>query len=298
LKIIEKKATVVVPTDFPYFLNWIPGADNILIFTDYSKRKTIERKFAEADLIFILDLNTSNRMGEVAPFVLHSKAKKIHIDHHVYPEKFADVLISHPEISSTSEMIFRLICRMGDFAQIDIECAQCIYTGMMTDTGCFSYNSNSPEIYSIIYELLKIGVDKDAIYNNIYNTCSVDKMRLTGYALYNKMKIYPEYKTAIITLDADEIKQFNYRVGDTEGLVNMPLQIQDVVFSVFFRKESDKIKISFRSQGNFPANKVASDIFGGGGHFNAAGGECYESLESAVKKLEDALPNYAEEFMA
>ena len=290
LMTIDKEPVVIVPNPFPNFLNWMPGS-NLVLDYDNSKEKADEL-IAAAELIFTLDFNTASRMGKMAEAVLNSPADKILVDHHLNPDTFAKVRVSYPEISSTSELIFRLICRMGDFSMINLACAECIYTGMMTDTGGFTYNSTNQEIYIIIAELIKIGVDKDEIYRKVFNTYSVDRLRLMGFCLYHKMKVYPEYKAALITLTEKELSEFNYINGDSEGFVNIPLSIAGVDFSVFMREDSERVKISFRSQGTFPANKVASDLFNGGGHLNAAGGESNLPLAKAVKKFEDALPDY------
>ena len=290
LMTIDKEPIVIVPNPFPDFLSWMPGAECILDY-DHSKEKADEL-IASAELIFTLDFNTASRMGDMAESVLNAKADKILVDHHLHPDTYAKVKISYPEISSTSEIIFRLICRMGDFTMINLACAECIYTGMMTDTGSFTYNSNNHEIYTIIAELVKIGIDKDDIYKKVFNTYSVDRLRLMGYCLFHKMKVYPEYRTALITLTLKELSQFNYINGDSEGFVNIPLSIAGIDFSVFMREDTNKIKISFRSQGAFPSNKVAADLFNGGGHLNASGGESSTSLVEAVKKFEDALPDY------
>ena len=290
LMTIDKEPIVIVPNPFPDFLSWMPGAECILDY-DHSKEKADEL-IAAAELIFTLDFNTASRMGDMAEAVLNAKADKILVDHHLHPDTYAKVKISYPEISSTSEMIFRLICRMGDFTMINLACAECIYTGMMTDTGGFTYNSNNHEIYIIIAELIKIGIDKDDIYRKVFNTYSVDRIRLMGYCLFHKMKVYPEYRTALITLTLKELSQFNYVNGDSEGFVNIPLSIAGIDFSVFMREDTNKIKISFRSQGTFPSNKVASDLFNGGGHLNASGGESSTTLIEAVEKFENALPDY------
>ncbi len=290
LMTIEKEPVVIVPTAFPNFLSWMPGSENVLV---YEQKKSIcDEIIANAELIFTLDFNVPNRLAKMETAIMNAAAPKILVDHHLHPGDYAKVTISYPEISSTSELIFRLICRLGDFSKINLACAECIYTGMMTDTGAFTYNSNKPEIYIIINELIKIGVDKDAIYRLVFNNYSADRMRLMGYALYNKMKVYPEYKAALITLSLNELKEFNYQNGDAEGLVNLPLSIDGVLFSVFMREDSDKIKISLRSQGTFPANKVSADLFNGGGHLNAAGGESYTTLDEAIQKFEKALPDY------
>ena len=290
LMTIEKEPVVIVPTPFPAFLAWLPGADCVLDYENHKEKA--DQLFAEAELIFTLDFNQASRMAKMADAVINAPAPKILVDHHLYPGDFAKVTVSYPEISSTSELVFRLICRMGDFSKINLAAAECIYTGMMTDTGSFTYNSNNQEIYTIISELLKIGVKKDEIYRKVFNTYSADRIKLMGYCLYHKMKIYPEYRAALITLDAEEQKQFSFQNGDAEGFVNIPLSIAGVDFSVFMREDPEKIKISLRSQGSFPANKVAAELFNGGGHLNAAGGESYISLADSIQKFEDALPNY------
>ena len=292
LMTIEKTPQVIVPTPVPNFLAWMQSANKTLIYK--LKKKKADEHIQKADLIFLLDFNAASRMDKMADAVLASKARKVMIDHHLQPENIANIIISYPEISSTSELIFRLICRMGHFSDINLGCAECIYTGMMTDTGGFTYNSNHEEIYSIIYELIKLGVDKDDIYRRVYNTFSADRMRLMGYCLYKKMKIYPEYQAALITLTQKELHEFNYDNGDAEGFVNIPLSIQGINFTVFMREDPDKIKVSLRSQGSFPTNKFAAEIFGGGGHLNASGGESYTSLDEAVRKFEEALPLYTE----
>ena len=228
-------------------------------------------------------------MGDL---VAESKAKKLMIDHHLNPDTFPNVTLSYPESPSTAELVFRFICNSGDFRYITKPIAECIYTGMMTDTGNFSFNSNHVDTYSIIAELVRIGVDKDAIYNLVFNTYSADRMRLMGYCLYKKMRIYPEHHTALIALDRHELYKFNFTAGDAEGLVNLPLQIKDVYYSVFMREDKDKIKISFRSQGDRPVNEYAAEFFHGGGHKNAAGGENYETVEKAVELFETTFREY------
>lgn len=286
----DKEVVILVPTAFPGFLAWLPGSEFVVVYEN--EQEKANEILATTDLIFALDFNTPSRMAKMADAVMATNVPKILVDHHLHPDSFPSISISYPEISSTSELIFRLICRMGDFSKINLQCAQCIYTGMMTDTGGFTYNSNKQEIYIIIAELIKIGVDKDEIYRKVFNTYSADRIRLMGFCLYNKMKIYPQYRTALITLSADEMKEFNFLNGDAEGFVNIPLSIAGVDFSVFMREDTDKIKISLRSQGTFPANRVAADLFNGGGHLNASGGESYLSLNDTINKFEDALPNY------
>ena len=289
---MDKKPVVVLPNDLPDFLAWMPDADEIIIYEKEQKRANAV--FAQSELIFALDFNTLSRLGPMKNAMVKSPVCKILVDHHPDPDNFADIVISHPELSSTSELIFRLICRMEKFPKINLACAECIYTGMMTDTGNFSYNSNHQDIYSIVFNLVKVGLDTDAIYQKVYNTYSVNRLKLVGYCFYKKMKIYPKYQTALITLTKKELLLFKYKVGDVEGVVNTPLSIDGIKFSVFMREDADNIKISLRSQGTFPTNKVASDLFNGGGHLNASGGESTLSLEETIKKFENALPVYKE----
>ncbi|MDR3269091.1 MAG: DHH family phosphoesterase [Tannerella sp.] len=287
LSVLGYSANIVVPNDFPAFLKWMPDARNIIIYErhqDYA-----ERLIREADVIFCLDFNESKRIGKLAPFVEAADARKVMIDHHLEPAGFCHLILSHPDISSTSEIIFRLVCALKTADAINKEAAECIYTGMMTDTGAFTYNSNHPDIYLIIRELVRIGIDKDQIYRNVYQVYSESRLRLMGYTIYEKMKIYPEQKTALITLSLDEMNHFNYVPGDTEGFVNLPLSIEWIQFVAFIRESSDGIKISLRSTGAFPSNRFAAAYFHGGGHKNASGGEFSGKLEDAVRVFEEGL---------
>jgi len=286
-----KHVQVIYPDPFPEFLNFMPGSDKALFYS--LQPKACEAFLNKADVICCLDFNQLKRMGKLGEVVANSPAKRIMMDHHPEPDTFANVQISYPQLSSTSEIVFRYICRSGSFDEMTKEGAECVYTGMMTDTGAFTYNSNNAEMYFIISQLIQKGVDKDALYIKVFNNWSADRMRLMGFVLNNRMKLFPEYHTAILSLSLDDLKDFKFQYGDTEGFVNMPLSISGIHFSVFIREDVDKIKLSFRSQGAFPANKVASELFHGGGHLNAAGGEYYGKLEEAVRILEEALPSYA-----
>lgn len=294
----KDNVSVIVPNDYPMFLKWLPGSKDVIIYEKY--QEFAGQLISEADVIFCLDFNDPKRIEKLADPVLKSDARKVLIDHHLSPVDFCQVTMSYPNISSTSEMVFRFICRIGLFDLIGKEGAECIYTGMMTDTGSFTYNSNQPEIYTIISELIKKGIDKDLIYRRINQVYSEGRLRLMGYSLYEKMKVYPDKHAAMIVLSLDELDRFSYQTGDTEGFVNLPLSIEGVSFTVFIREDSDYIKISLRSVGNFPCNEFAAKYFNGGGHKNASGGEFYGSLADAVKTFEEGLvdfyPNKTEDF--
>ena len=292
LDALGKRVNVIMPNSFPAFFKWMSGANDIIIYNKY--KDFADKLIQEADVICCLDFNVLSRIDEMEEAVKNSPARKLLVDHHLNPGDFSRITISHPGMSSTSELVFRLICQLGCFEDITKEGAECIYTGMMTDTGGFTYNSNSREIYLIIGELLSKGIDKDEICRRVFNTHSEGRLRLMGYVLYEKMQVFPAYRSALITLTREEQSRFQYAKGDTEGFVNMPLSMKDVDFSVFLREDTEKdmIKVSLRSVGDFPCNKVAADFFNGGGHLNASGGEFYGPMEEAVELFNQALAKY------
>lgn len=290
LSSIGKDVSVVTPDLVPKSLLFLPGAKEAVAFTRYEEYAT--KLLAEADLVFCLDYNESRRVDRLEPALLASKAPKVMIDHHLHPGDFADVIISHPEASSTSMLVFRVLCRLELFDRIDRPAAECIYTGMMTDTGNFSYNSNEPDLYVVIAELLKKGIDKDKLYQRACNTFSESSLRLNGYALSEKMELISDHRCSLIALDAEELKRFSYEKGDTEGLVNKPLAMPEVVWSVYLREDPTQIKVSMRSKGQFPVNQVCKQVFGGGGHLNAAGAEFQGSLDECIARLKEAMPTY------
>ena len=292
----KENVSVIVPNEFPTFYHWMPGASEVLIYEYHSEQ--CETLLKEADVLFCLDFNEPKRIEKLAPAVVASPAHKILIDHHLAPSDFCEVMMSYTEVCSTSELVYRFIDRLGKAQLINHQCAECIYTGMMTDTGSFTYNSNRNDIYLIVSELIQKGIDKDLIYRRVNQVYSEARLRLEGYVLYEKMKIYPDKHTSLITLSNEELKRFDYHSGDTEGFVNLPLSIDDVVFSVFIREDEDYIKISLRSVGDFPCNLFAKAYFGGGGHKNASGGEFYGSLEDAVKTFEQGLKEFNPEMSA
>ncbi len=288
----ERETFVILPDAIPANMSILPSSSEIL---NYEKETAkCDAILAETDLIFCLDFNNLSRIGALRDAIANSTADKIMVDHHLDYEPFADVIISHPEIASTSELVFRLICRMGYFADMTLQTAECICAGMLTDTGGLAYNSNSPEIYTIFAELLRKGVDKDALYRHLFNTYKESRMRLMGYVLSQKLEILPEYKTAIFTLSEAELNKFHYEKGDTEGFVNLPLSIDGVVFSIFAREDKTGVKLSLRSVGKFPANLFASQLFGGGGHLNASGAESTLPLNEVVAQIKAALPAFYE----
>lgn len=288
LRNLGKEVRVITPDTPPRYLMFLPGADQVMPFSRFETYAN--RAMADADLIFCLDYNDPKRVDLVAPGLLASKARKVMIDHHLGPDSFPDLTISHPEVSSTSALVFMVADRLGFDDKIDTEAAVAIYTGMMTDTGNFSYNSNDPRLYEIIARLIEKGIDKDEIYKAVYFTNSVNRLRLNGFAMHERFKVFPQHRAALITLTRNELNSFQYQKGDTEDLVNRPLTCPDITYSVFLREESDYIKVSTRSKGEFPVNLLCSRYFNGGGHLNAAGGEFYGTLQEAIDTLAEAMP--------
>lgn len=281
LKAMGKHVHVVTPDTPPRPLMFLKDADRIVVASRWTdKARTLIKS---ADLIFCLDFNSLARLDRLADAMREAECPKVMIDHHLEPEDWATVIISRPDMSSTCVLLYHLLVRLGFESRLDKDGAECIYTGMMTDTGHFTYNSNDPDIYIVIARLMSKGIDKNEIYRRVFNTHSLSSIRISSYALYRKMQILPEHKAALITLTGDELKEFGYEKGDTEGLVNVPLSIPGVVYSVFMREdEPDYVKISTRSVGEFPVNKLCERYFSGGGHLNAAGGEYHGSLSHAV----------------
>jgi phosphoesterase RecJ-like protein len=250
--------------------------------------------FKIADLVFCLDFNTPSRVDEMSEVLVNSPAKKILIDHHLKPDVPAALIVSHPDASSTCELVFRIVYQMGAFPQLDKAFAAPVYCGMMTDTGGFTYNSSNPELYFIIGELLTKHIDKDRIYRNVFHNYSENRIRLMGYVLYEKLVYMPEYHAAYYSLTRNELKRFNYIKGDTEGLVNMPQQIKGLKLSISLREDTEKpvVWVSLRSVDDFPCNLMAEEFFNGGGHLNASGGKIEGTIEEAIEITKKAISAY------
>ena len=285
-----KKPIIVTPNDYPEFLHWMPGNDKVIVY----KRNcgTVHNALRDADVIFALDFNDPDRTEGLETYLKDAPGKKVLIDHHPDPVDFADLMFSYTNYSSTAELVYHIIESLSDDKIIDSVIAECLYTGIMTDTGSFNYNSSNPFKYYVVSKLIELGVDKDKIYWNIYDNYSADRMRLLGYCLHKKMEVFPEYHTAFISISREELKEFNFKPGDSEGFVNYPLSIKGIRFTAIFIEKEKLVKISFRSKGKFPANKFAEKHFNGGGHINASGGNSFQSLADTLEKFRNLLPNY------
>lgn len=291
LRKLNKDCMVVTANDYPAFLHWMKGNDEIAVHRSYPEKV---KKFAsEADLLVFLDFNEPKRLDAAADDILASPGYRILIDHHPYPHSFADLILSETAYGSTAEFLYNLILEMGMEEYIDTAVAECIYCGILTDTGAFSYACSYPEVWNTVALLMKYGINRDRINALVYDNYSEQRMRLMGYCLFEKMKVIPEYHTAYIALTQAELNRFNHQPGDTEGFVNLPFSIKGIRFSVLFLEKRKHIKISFRSRGGFAVNHFAMEHFRGGGHLNASGGEWDKPMEEAVKRFESLLKNYS-----
>ena len=284
----------VLPNQFPEFYDWMPGSRDVLVYE--RSAKPVQKILAEADLIFCLDYNAIDRFGAPAEILARSPGKRFMIDHHVEPklEDF-DYHISVVKTSSTGELIFDFIEMIGDKKLLDKSIADCLYTSIVTDTGSFSYAANNVRTYHVTAELISLGVDASQIHRLIYDTFSENRLRLLGHAISNKMIVWDDLRTALIWLTKEDLKKYNYQVGDTEGLVNYPLMMEKVNLSVLLTEKDNMIRLSFRSKGNFSVNELARKHFKGGGHVNAAGGKTFTTMEKTIDDIKEALSQYRRE---
>jgi phosphoesterase RecJ-like protein len=293
LKKLGHVVVSIVPNNFPGFLSWLPGSDEILIYNLAAKEA--QKAILEADLIFSLDYNAINRFGPASEILLRSDAKRILIDHHIKPDvESFDFCFATTETSSTGELIYDFIDQMDDTNLIDREIAEAIYTGIVTDTGSFSFAANNKKTYLVTAELISKGVDAEKVHRLIYDTFSEDRLRLLGHAISNNMLVWNELHTALIFLTKEDLTHFNYQVGDIEGIVNYPLMMDQVNMSVLLTERDNQIRLSFRSKGTFSVNQLARDHFNGGGHRNAAGGRSNTSMEESINTIKAVLAEYTE----
>lgn len=281
---------VITPDDYPDFLHWLPGHEEVMHF--YSQRGKSAGIAKDADLLFCLDFNSLDRLWEFSKAVEASPAVKVVIDHHRDPEDFAQFSFIDIHASSTSQLVYEFIEQMGDRELIDREISDCLYTGIITDTGSFKFSSTSPKTHRIAAEIMAAGSDTTAIHNLIYDNSSEDRLRLLGYALSSKLIVYPQYNAALISLTKEELERFHYKTGDTEGIVNYPLSIKGIVMAVLITEKQGEARLSLRSKGDFPVNEIAREYFSGGGHRNAAGGIAPLPVSAVIEKIESILPLY------
>jgi len=289
LKKLGHDVSVIVPSEYPDFLHWLPGNSDVVIFENDIPNSV--KMIEECDLVFCLDFNQLRRTHDMNLYLQKSKSVKVMIDHHLNPAPFAKFMISEPSASSTCELIYQFFEQMGWEDSVDAGIANCLFTGLITDTGRFKFATNSAT-YSIAGKLLSAGADTTRINRWIFDSYSTDRLKMIGFVLSQRMVLMPEYKTAYIYMSVNDYKRFNFKIVDNEGLVNYPLMVKDIIFSTLISETDDMIKFSFRSKGNFAVNELAGKYFEGGGHKNASGGRLFKQFPKAIDYFERIVPKY------
>ncbi len=287
------KSTVLIPNELPSFLQWMPGVDDAVIYVENSE--IADNLLDSADLIFCMDYNGLGRVKLFTDQLRAANAIRILIDHHVQPENDFNLIFSEIGVSSTSELLYQIIQETGHVASITKEMAECLFVGIMTDTGSFSFACNRPETFEIAANLIKTGLDVEKVHRMVYDTYSESRMRLLGHCLSTNMKILPEHATAYIWLTKEDLEKYDYQQGDTEGVVNYALSIENVAVAALFTERDDRVRVSLRSKGEFSVNEFARAHFNGGGHRNAAGGDVFKNMPETLAWFEMLLPAYSGE---
>jgi bifunctional oligoribonuclease and PAP phosphatase NrnA len=284
---------VLIPNELPSFLLWMPGIGSAVIYDQEMDRGN--ELISGADLIFCMDYNGLSRVKLFTEQLKSAKATRILIDHHVQPDNEFEISFSDIRVSSTSELLFQILEESGFESDISKEMAECFFVGIMTDTGSFSYACNRHETFDITAKLIKIGIDVEKIHRMVYDTYSESRMRLLGRCLGTNLKVLPQFATAYIWLTKEDLEHYNYQQGDTEGVVNYALSIQNVAVAALFTQRDDRVRVSLRSKGEFSVNEFARAHFNGGGHRNAAGGDIFRTMEETLIWFESLLPEYSDE---
>ena len=290
LKQLGHKVNVITPNEYASFLHWLPGNKEVIIYE--GNEAASDKITAESDLIFLLDFSDLRRIAPFTDSVSKSKAIKIMIDHHQDPDRnIAELIFSDTTACSTAQLVYEVMDAMEMTTYLNKSIAECLYVGIMTDTGSFKYSSTTAKTHNIIAELITAGAENDKIHDLIYDNSSANRIKLLGYCLNKKLRLYPENNAAIISLTAEELKRFKFKKGDTEGLVNYALSIEGINFAAFIAEKDGVVKLSLRSKGNLKVNEIAGKYFSGGGHINASGGTSQVSVNETIKIVENIINN-------
>jgi phosphoesterase RecJ-like protein len=282
---------VITPTDYPDFLSWLPGNENVIIYTDHQQEAA--NIIADADMVFCLDFNTLSRINEMGELIREAKAVKIMIDHHLEPEDFDDFRHWDINACASAQLVYDFIINvLNNKKLVNKDVATCLYTGIMTDSASFRLPNTTSTVHRIVADLIDAGAVNWRIHELVYNSASENRLRFLGHCLTNCLEILPEFNTAIITVNKHDLEKFEVNTGDTEGVVNYALSIASIHLAAFIVERSDRVKLSLRSKGDFPANEICKLYFSGGGHRNAAGGHSTDSLQEVVHQFKTILPTY------
>lgn len=284
-------AKVITPTDYPEYFDWMPGNEEVIIYTDHVEQSNA--LIADAELIFCLDFNALGRINEMGEQVQNSSAYKIMIDHHLEPQDFDDYRYWNINACATAQLVYDFIAtELNDKALVNKDVATCLYTGIMTDSGSFRLPNTTAAVHRVVADLIDAGAVNWRIHELVYDSASENRLRFLGHCLANKLVVLHEFNAAYISVTADELKKYDINTGDTEGIVNYALSISGIKLAAFMVQRKDKVKLSLRSRGEFPANEICKKYFNGGGHRNAAGGASDEPLETVIEQFKALLPNY------
>ena len=293
LKKLGHNVTVITPNKYADFLHWIPGNSEVIIYEENEEKA--QQIISKADLFFMLDFNHIGRVSDLGNYITSSKAQKVLIDHHQNPDtSMANIIFSDTKACSTAQLVYDIMNAMELESYIDKNIAECLYVGIMTDTGSFKFSSTTSKTHKIIAKLIDAGADNAKIHDLVYDCSSSNRIKLLGYCLDKKLLLYPENNSAIISLNAEELEKFKFKNGDTEGFINYALSIKGIKFATFIAEKEGIVKLSLRSKGNFKVNEIASKYFNGGGHTNASGGTSQLSVNETIKKVEEIINNYKE----
>ena len=287
--------SVVTPSDYPSFLNWMEGNESVLDFSNLDHVDQVKKKLEEAEVIFCLDFSVLNRVNELGELIRASDAFVVNIDHHQDPEDFADFRIWSTKAAATCELVYEMIVALGDKDLIDKGIAECLYAGIMTDTGGFRHPNTTKNVHLVVAELLELGADTSQIANWIYDSNSVNRLKFIGFAISRRLIVREDLHLAYFAISKKDLKKYQSQTGDTEGLVNYALSLEGIKVAALFSEREDGIKISFRSSTDVAVNKFAAAYFNGGGHKNAAGGKSELGLKETVQSFESLIEEHQEE---
>ncbi len=286
LKKRQHQVHVLAPTAYPAFLDWLPGASEVVICSQGNQERSFEL-IRRADVIFCIDFPTLNRLHEMEPVVRNSAAVKVIIDHHPTTDQFGDLVFRETKAAATAELLYEIIEALGEQALVDRGIAECLYAGIMTDTGSFKHANTTPKTHCVVASLMRHGADVAKVSRLIYENNNLNKLKFLGFALNHRFVVLPDYKTAYFFIKVEDYQTYNLQTGDTEGLVDQALGVKGIVFAAAIKEKKDAVRLSLRSSGEVPVNLWAKEYFEGGGHQNAAGGVSYLSLEETIRKFED-----------
>jgi phosphoesterase RecJ-like protein len=291
LKSLNVESKIFIANELPESLQWLAGAEQI---HTNAKIADVKKYLEESDLLVCLDFNEPGRVDQLSGILKNTELPVIVIDHHPQVASYKGLLVADTSFSSTAELLYWLL-KKSDLVVRSTGFAENIYTGIVTDTGSFAYNSSSPYTFQAVADLLEIGFDKDRVTDLVFQQFEASRIRLLGHLLVNRLEVIEGFGTAYTYLTKEDLNRYEYKSGDTEGFVNYPLSIKGVYFTAFFIENEDHIKISFRSKGDFPANTFSNKYFHGGGHLNAAGGRSYDPLYETLEHFEKLVKQFVNE---